>query len=151
MDEKTDIGKIVNKELEETEKVKLIQRRRSTTSPAQSRGIVGASPQEEENKGENKMSTIPNWKAHLDYYNKLRALKFQSKQGIHIALELLESDALRSLPFDIVADYTIVVPAEAVQYFKDVKDLQFEDTEVLSADDIPPEEVALLRREQGPY
>ncbi|MEK7068076.1 MAG: hypothetical protein AAB956_03700 [Patescibacteria group bacterium] len=96
------------------------------------------------------MSNTIKWKVHLDYYDHLRALAFQSKQELHLALELLESDALRSLPFDLVANRTIIVPQEAVPFFQEAN-LQFDNTEVLTAADLPPAEIAQLRREQGPY
>jgi hypothetical protein len=90
------------------------------------------------------------WKAHLDYYRDKRALTFKSQQDLEAAIDLLWSNELFDLPHDLAGGDTIIVPEEAVPYFK-AKGLRFRNTRVLSAGDLPPEEINKLRREQGPY
>jgi hypothetical protein len=60
--------------------------------------------------------TVP-WKEHLSSYRDLRELRFQTTKQNHKALGLLDSEALRDMPYDLTGG-GIVVPAEAVPYFK---------------------------------
>ena len=92
---------------------------------------------------------LPEWKAHLDMYKELRALRFSTPQEFAAATKLLWTDRFRALPCDLAPYRTIIVPAEAVAYFQET--VTFTETPVLSPDDLPPEELAELRREQGPY
>jgi hypothetical protein len=88
------------------------------------------------------------WKPHLDMYRNLRALQFSSAEHFAAAAELLWSAELRDLPYDLAANRTVIIPQEAVGYFKG---LTFTNTEVLSPNDLSSEELAELRREQGPF
>jgi hypothetical protein len=87
------------------------------------------------------------WKPHLDMYTELRALQFSSREDFAAAGRLLWNE-LRDLPYDLTGNHTIIIPREAVRYFKG---LAFHETEVLSPADLPAAELAELRREQGPY
>ncbi len=80
-------------------------------------------------------------------YEDLRAVQFLTQEDYAAAAKLLWTE-LREVPFDIVGMNTIFVPAEACPYFKGLK---FTETEVLSPSDLTAEELAELRREQGPY
>ena len=91
----------------------------------------------------------PQWKSHLDYYREKRALTFKTEKDLDGALDLLWEE-LFELPHALAGGDTIIVPAEAVPYFK-AKGLRFRNTRVRSAGELPPEEIARLRREQGPY
>ena len=87
------------------------------------------------------------WKPLLDMYEELSALQFSTEEQYAKAAELLWGD-LRELPFDIVGNHTIIIPAEATRCFDG---LEFTETEVLSPNDLPADELAALRRECGPY
>jgi hypothetical protein len=88
------------------------------------------------------------WKPHLDMYQHLRALRFSSAKDFALAANRLYSDRLRDLPYDLVGNRTVIVPQEAVACFKG---LAFTETAVLSPEDLHSEELADLRRQQGPY
>jgi hypothetical protein len=92
----------------------------------------------------------PQWKAHLDCYREKRGLIFTDEKELDAAIDLLWSEEMHDLPHALAGGDTIIVPAEAVHYFK-TKGLRFRDTRVHSAGELPPEEIAKLRREQGPY
>lgn len=62
--------------------------------------------------------TQTTWKTHLESYEDLNILKFASDEEADAALDLLWTDALREVPHDIVDGDTIVVPAEAVDFFR---------------------------------
>jgi hypothetical protein len=98
----------------------------------------------------NGKSSSPGWKAHLDCYREKRALIFTDDKDLDAAVDLLWSDDLYDLPHALAGGDTIIVPAEAVPYFRD-KGLKFRNTRVRSAGELPPKEIARLRREQGPY
>lgn len=85
-------------------------------------------------------------KPFLDMYRDLRALQFSSEEQFAAAGKLLWGD-LSELPYDLVGNQTIIVPAVAVPCFAG---LEFTDTEVLSPDDLPADELNELRRECGP-
>lgn len=88
------------------------------------------------------------WKPWLDSYQDLRALQFRTPEHFAAAAKLLWSGELRELPYDLVGNHTIIVPAEAVPFFRG---LEVTETDVLHAGDIPPQELSELRKEQGPY
>ncbi len=102
-------------------------------------------------KGRGKSPVKPiQWKAMISSYAHLRALTFASREDFDAAIALVWTEELIEMPHDLVGSYTMIVPPEAVPFFKR-SGLKFEDTEVLSAGDLPPEEIAQLRREQGGY
>src|SRR5260370_4689692 len=84
------------------------------------------------------------WKPHLDMYRDLRALQFSSAEHFAAAAKLLWSAELRDLPYDLTGKHTVIIPQEAIGYFKG---LTFTETEVLSPNDLPSEELAELRRQ----
>ncbi len=88
------------------------------------------------------------WKSYLASYPRVRALRFRTDKDFAIAAEILWSDSLRDIPYDLVGNRTIILPAEAVGYFRSLK---FTNTQVLTPLDLPPKELAELRKEQGPY
>ena len=57
------------------------------------------------------------WKEFLSSYRDLRELRFRTPRQNHKALALLDSEELREMPYDLTGG-GIVVPAEAVRYFK---------------------------------
>src|SRR5439155_22853521 len=54
------------------------------------------------------------WKPLLDSYQQLRSLQFPSQDRFEAAAEVLWNGELRDLPYDLVGNRTIIVPAEAV-------------------------------------
>jgi hypothetical protein len=88
------------------------------------------------------------WKPSLDSYQDLRALQFRTPEHFAVAAKLLWTGELRELPYDLVGNHTIIVPADAVSYFLG---LEVTETGVLQPSDMPPQELSELRAEQGPY
>jgi hypothetical protein len=88
------------------------------------------------------------WKPWLDSYQDLRALQFRTPEHFAAATTLLWIGELRDLPYDLVGNRTIIVPAEAVLFFRG---LEVTETDVLNPGDVPPQELSDLRKEQGPY
>jgi hypothetical protein len=93
---------------------------------------------------------LARWKSHLDLYREKRALIFKNDKDLDAAIDLLWGEELYELPHALAGGDTIIVPAEAVRFFKE-KGLTFRNTRVRSAGDLPPGEINKLRREQGPY
>lgn len=91
------------------------------------------------------------WKPSIDDYRELRALKFYSHEDVDNAIRLLHRGKLRDCPYDLVGDNTIIVPVEAVKYFKKAGLEISKDTKVLSASELSPEERYRLRMEQGTF
>ena len=79
----------------------------------------------------------PQWKPALDFYQELRAVRFADATQFAAAAELLWSEKLRDLPYDLTGNRTIIIPLEAVPYFQD---LSCTITAVLHPDDLPPDE-----------
>lgn len=88
------------------------------------------------------------WQPFLGAYRDLRAVQFAAKADFQAATKLLWSGEFPRPPFDLVGYETIIVPAEAVSYFRE-QGLNFTETAVLSAGDLPAEKINKLRREQG--
>ena len=88
------------------------------------------------------------WKPWLDSYQDLRALQFRTPEHFAAAAKLLWTGELRDLPYDLVGNHTIIVPAEAVPFFRG---LEVTETDVLHPSEMPPQELSELRKEQGPY
>jgi orotate phosphoribosyltransferase len=84
---------------------------------------------------------LPKWIMTLDAYEELVALKFVDIENFSKAGEILDKEE-KGLPYDLVGDNTIIIPKEAIECFKGLK---FAVTEVISAGDLPPEEIAALR------
>jgi hypothetical protein len=88
------------------------------------------------------------WKPWLDSYQHLRALQFHTREHFAAAAQLLWNSELRDLPYDLVGNHTIIVPAEAVPFFRG---LELTETEVLHPGDVSDHELSELRKDQGPY
>lgn len=93
---------------------------------------------------------IPAWKPSIDDYPELRALKFFSRKDINSAIDVLHEAHLRHCPFDLVGDNTIIIPAEAVRYFRRAG-LEFKATRVMQASELPKDKLYELRRTQGTF
>lgn len=83
------------------------------------------------------------WSASLDFYPELVSIQFPTKDVFRQALHRLLT-VYRGLPHDLVGSHTLIIPKEAVPCFHGLK---FRIRKVLSAGDLPPEEIAQLRRE----
>ena len=59
------------------------------------------------------------WKAHLSSYSHLQELVFASDREFDRAIDLLYTEELRTMPYDLT-DESLVVPLEALSYFKSV-------------------------------
>lgn len=92
----------------------------------------------------------PRWKSSMDEYSELRAIKFFSQKDADLAIDLLSDPPLRNCPRAYVGDNTIIVPAEAVKFFKRAG-FEFKNTRVLSSSELSSEERSKLRREQGVF
>jgi hypothetical protein len=92
--------------------------------------------------------TFPLWPPHLDAYRELASLTFPTHEEIDKGIELLWTDELRTLPHDLTDGYTIIVPKEAVEYFTRAG-LKFKERRVRRGAEVPAEEMAKLRKEQG--
>jgi hypothetical protein len=90
------------------------------------------------------------WHPDLNGYAELKALRFASAAEMDAAIDLLWTDPLRKMPHELAGGDTIIVPGEAVGYFK-AAHLTCSQDDVLSPSDLPAPELNELRREQGPY
>lgn len=94
--------------------------------------------------------TFPYWPPHLDAYRELASLTFATREEIDKGIELLWTDELRTLPHDLTDGRTIIVPKEAVEFFKQAG-LKFKERRVRRSDEVPADEMAKLRKEQGVF
>ena len=89
------------------------------------------------------------WKSHIRQYKDAKALVFETMEEIDAAINIIRSDVnLRGMPHDIADGKTLIVPPEAIPYFRN-KGLQFKEFPVLSKDQLSPVELADLYREQN--
>lgn len=88
---------------------------------------------------------VPEWKCHLDSYPQKRLLRFESKEALHSAIDLLWTEPFRTLPHDTPDGRSIVVPAEAVDHLARAG-LKFTTTELRSVTDLTPDQITKLRR-----
>ena len=79
------------------------------------------------------------WKCHLDSYSDKRLLRFDSKDDLHAAIDLLWTEPFRNLPHDTPDGRTLVIPAEAVEHFARAG-LKFEASKLRSICDLTPAE-----------
>jgi hypothetical protein len=85
------------------------------------------------------------WYPHLDYYRTLEAVTFESDEDFRAVLKLFwNSPELFGVPRDIIAGRTIVVPSEVVHVLQPTE-LKFTHSRVLSAGELPANELAELR------
>jgi hypothetical protein len=88
---------------------------------------------------------LPDWKCHLDAYRDQQRMVFESERDLEAAIELLWTPELRTLPHDSPDGRSIIVPAEALEYFSRAG-LKFTSHKMRSIGDLRPEEIARLRR-----
>ena len=91
----------------------------------------------------------PQWRQRLGHYKQKKALKFPTDAELDKALELFwKDDELYGLPRDYADGQTVVVPAEAVALLRQ-KGLQFQEINVVSSGDLPPDRERQLRKVHG--
>jgi hypothetical protein len=66
-------------------------------------------------------------------------LTFPDDAESDAAIDLLWTDPLRDMPWDLAGGDSIIVPAEGVHFFKDAG-LKFVENELLTLDELTPEE-----------
>jgi len=96
-----------------------------------------------------RLQTVTRWKADLNAYRhlELRAITFATDDDLKHAIKLIWSqEELRGLPREPAGSRTIVIPADAVEYFGG---LQFETHAVIPASDLSLEAQREIIREQG--
>jgi hypothetical protein len=92
----------------------------------------------------------PRWERSIWYYPKKAALEFRSEEDLDALIDRFWSDPeLYGMPRVYVGQDTVIVPAEAVDYLRQ-KGHPFTVRNVVSAGDLPPEEVNRIRRGEGP-
>jgi len=128
------------------------QSRRDLRSPALDRETGASPPKHQElQEGGPKMDSSPRWTRSFDSYSReeLRALRFQTREDVYRAIAMTWRDSdLKGVPHDIASEGTLVVPEEAIEYFK-AKGLQFEIFKILNDKDIAPKKLAELRKKYG--
>ncbi len=99
--------------------------------------------------------TLPFWKARLSMYRDLSALTFEDREYLKRFVGLLWRDGpLYGMPRTFASGYTMIVPAEAVEYLRKRvgrKGIRFTESKVVSANELAPERLNELRRKQSPY
>jgi len=88
---------------------------------------------------------VPLWQPYLSQYTDQRLLTFKSPKDLDAAIDLLWTAELRGLPHGTPDGKTLVIPAEAVDYFARAG-LRFTEKRVLSVSDLSAEEIRRLRR-----
>jgi len=76
------------------------------------------STEKSESQSPSEQATVPQWKENLCYYDKLVALAFTSTESWDEAAKKLFEPPLKYMPFDLVGNQTVIVPAEAIEFFK---------------------------------
>ena len=89
-------------------------------------------------------------KAHITQYDDVRWVTFATREEAYAAIHTLNEAELHGVPFDFADGTTLVVPAEVLPFFEEKK-LRFQEGQLLSKNDLSPEEYRCLRREQGTY
>lgn len=93
--------------------------------------------------------TPTGWKENLHSYREKRALRFSTEKEADAAIDLIwKKKELYGMPRAIVDADTIIVPAEAVPFFKE-SGLSFSASRVVPADELTADEITRLRQEQG--
>lgn len=81
--------------------------------------------------------------------NELRVLQFRSITELEKAIDLCWKDPdLKGVPRDTPDGRSLIVPQEAVDYFK-AKGLRFRISTLLNPDDLSSKQLAALRRQHG--
>jgi hypothetical protein len=88
------------------------------------------------------------WNPQFWSYRQLVAIQFRTEEDLDAAIDLLWDDSeLQGLPHVHVGDWTMIIPAQAVDCFQR-KARNFCIKSVVSAGDLPPEEINRIRREE---
>lgn len=88
---------------------------------------------------------MPAWQPYLSQYADQRILSFKSPKDLDAAIDLLWTDELRNLPHDTPDGQSLVIPAEAVDYFRKAG-IRFTAKKVRSISDLSADEIRRLRR-----
>jgi hypothetical protein len=88
---------------------------------------------------------ISTWQPHLCQYDDQRVLTFGSAKDLDAAIDLLWTGELRNLPHETPDGRSLIVPAEAVDYFARAG-LRFTEKTVRPMSDLPAAETRRLRR-----
>jgi hypothetical protein len=87
----------------------------------------------------------PLWQPHLSQYEEQRILTFSSEKELEAAIDLLWRAELRHLPHETPDGTSLVIPGQAVDYFRRAG-LRFTDKKVRRVADLQEEEIRRLRR-----
>ena len=93
-----------------------------------------------------KISGIHQWKPSLSSYpnEEISVVTFETKQDLYKAMDFVWQNGLRGMPFGIPGYNSLVIPKEAVSYFSHAG-FKFEETKLLTKDDLTPEELSEFR------
>ena len=85
------------------------------------------------------------WRPFLSNYRneEIRALTFESKEATHKAIDFMY-DKLYGMPFGLPGYHSLVIPQEAVHFFSEAG-FTFEESALLTEDDLTPEELEEYR------
>ncbi len=89
--------------------------------------------------------SVQSWLPHLSQYEDQRVLTFNSEKELEAAIDLLWTDNLRNLPHETPDGNSLVVPAEAIDYFRQAG-LRFTDKRVRNVTELPADVVRRLRK-----
>ncbi len=89
--------------------------------------------------------SVRSWLPHLSQYEDQRILTFSSDKELDAAIDLLWTDNLRNLPHETPDGNSLVVPAEAIVYFRQAG-LCFTDKSVRNVTDLPVDAIRRLRK-----
>lgn len=89
----------------------------------------------------------PTWVRPLNACRSKIQLRFESDTELDKAIDLLWNDDLYDLPHDTPDGHSIVIPAEALEYFVRAK-LKFSAKNLRSIDDLDATEIENLRKQQ---
>lgn len=137
----------ISAERQTSESTQLPRGRRNSRSPARGGGTSVFPPHD----GGKPMDSPPQWKRSFGSYTnvELRALKFRSVKEFERAIKLCwDYSDLKGVPRDSPDGITLIVPEEAVKYFS-AKGLKFQVSSLLSAEGLPREKLAEMRRKYG--
>ena len=84
------------------------------------------------------------WEPQLNAYKEKTLLRFESDKDLQAAIDLLWTDALRTLPHDTPDGRSIVIPAEAVDHFAR-SGIKFTAETLRSVSDLSAQEIQKLR------
>jgi hypothetical protein len=89
--------------------------------------------------------SIEPWQPHLSQYEETSILIFSSAKELEAAIDLLWTSNLRNLPHETPDGNSLVVPAEAIEYFRQAG-LRFTDKRVRNVTELPTGEIRRLRK-----